>query len=130
MLPLDKSWLHSLAALTIASIGAAVPLIEKRFPAVGEPASVTVERFRLLKRLKNSAARIGELERQLKANQVSNERIEALARENADLKASTHKDGTATIVEPFMLVFMGAIIGTIVLAMFLPMFNIAQLGGA
>lgn len=36
----------------------------------------------------------------------------------------------ATIVEPFMLVFMGAIIGTIVLAMFLPMFNIAQLGGA
>jgi len=35
----------------------------------------------------------------------------------------------ATIVEPFMLVFMGAIIGTIVLAMFLPMFNIAQLGG-
>ncbi len=36
----------------------------------------------------------------------------------------------ATIVEPFMLVFMGAIIGTIVVAMFLPMFNIAQLGGA
>src|SRR6185295_17173142 len=36
----------------------------------------------------------------------------------------------ATIVEPFMLVFMGAVIGTIVLAMFLPMFNIAQLGGA
>lgn len=36
----------------------------------------------------------------------------------------------ATIIEPFMLVFMGAVIGTIVLAMFLPMFNIAQLGGA
>jgi type IV pilus assembly protein PilC len=35
----------------------------------------------------------------------------------------------ATIVEPFMLVFMGAIIGTIVVAMFLPMFNLAQLGG-
>ena len=35
----------------------------------------------------------------------------------------------STIVEPFMLVFMGAIIGTIVLAMFLPMFNISQLGG-
>jgi len=35
----------------------------------------------------------------------------------------------ATIIEPFMLVFMGAIIGTIVIAMFLPMFNISQLGG-
>ncbi|MCA9409242.1 MAG: type II secretion system F family protein [Candidatus Omnitrophica bacterium] len=35
----------------------------------------------------------------------------------------------ATIIEPFMLVFMGGIIGTIVVAMFLPMFNIAQLGG-
>ncbi|MBP9854253.1 MAG: type II secretion system F family protein [Candidatus Omnitrophica bacterium] len=35
----------------------------------------------------------------------------------------------ATIVEPFMLVFMGAVIGTIVLAMFLPMFNLSQLGG-
>lgn len=35
----------------------------------------------------------------------------------------------ATIIEPFMLVFMGAIIGTIVTAMFLPMFNITQLGG-
>ena len=35
----------------------------------------------------------------------------------------------ATIIEPFMLVFMGAVIGTIVVAMFLPMFNISQLGG-
>ena len=35
----------------------------------------------------------------------------------------------ATVVEPFMLIFMGAVIGTIVLAMFLPMFNISQLGG-
>lgn len=35
----------------------------------------------------------------------------------------------ATIVEPFMLVFMGGVIGVIVVAMFLPMFNIAQLGG-
>ena len=35
----------------------------------------------------------------------------------------------ATIVEPFMLVFMGAVIGTIVVAMFLPMFNLSQLGG-
>jgi len=35
----------------------------------------------------------------------------------------------ATIIEPFMLVFMGAIIGTIVVAMFLPMFNLSQLGG-
>ncbi len=35
----------------------------------------------------------------------------------------------ATIIEPFMLVFMGAVIGTIVLAMFLPMFNMSQLGG-
>lgn len=33
-----------------------------------------------------------------------------------------------TMIEPFMLVFMGFIIGTIVLAMFLPMFNISQLG--
>jgi type II secretory pathway component PulF len=36
----------------------------------------------------------------------------------------------ATIIEPFMLVFMGAIIGTIVVAMFLPMFNLSQLGGS
>ncbi len=36
----------------------------------------------------------------------------------------------ATLIEPLMLVFMGAVIGVIVLAMFLPMFNIAQLGGA
>jgi type IV pilus assembly protein PilC len=35
----------------------------------------------------------------------------------------------ATIIEPFMLVFMGAIIGTIVVAMFLPMFNLSQMGG-
>ncbi len=35
-----------------------------------------------------------------------------------------------TLIEPFMLVFMGGVIGIIVLAMFLPMFNIAQLGGA
>jgi len=35
-----------------------------------------------------------------------------------------------TVIEPFMLVFMGGVIGVIVLAMFLPMFNIAQLGGA
>lgn len=35
----------------------------------------------------------------------------------------------ATIVEPFMLVFMGAIIGTIVVAMFLPMFDLSKLGG-
>jgi len=34
-----------------------------------------------------------------------------------------------TLIEPFMLVFMGGVIGVIVLAMFLPMFNIAQLGG-
>ena len=35
----------------------------------------------------------------------------------------------ATIVEPFMLIFMGGVIGVIIVAMFLPMFNIAQLGG-
>lgn len=35
----------------------------------------------------------------------------------------------ATIIEPFMLVFMGVVIGTIVVAMFLPMFNLSQLGG-
>jgi len=35
----------------------------------------------------------------------------------------------SVLIEPFMLVFMGGVIGTIVLAMFLPMFNIAQLGG-
>lgn len=34
-----------------------------------------------------------------------------------------------TLIEPFMLVFMGGVIGIIVLAMFLPMFNISQLGG-
>ncbi len=35
----------------------------------------------------------------------------------------------STVMEPIMLVFMGAVIGTIVLAMFLPLFNISQLGG-
>ena len=34
----------------------------------------------------------------------------------------------ATMIEPVMLVFMGAVIGLIVVAMFLPMFNITQLG--
>jgi type II secretory pathway component PulF len=33
----------------------------------------------------------------------------------------------STLIEPFMLVFMGVIIGIIVVAMFLPMFNISQL---
>ncbi len=36
----------------------------------------------------------------------------------------------STIFEPIMLVFMGVVIGVIVLAMFLPLFNLAQLGGA
>jgi type IV pilus assembly protein PilC len=36
----------------------------------------------------------------------------------------------STIIEPFMLVFMGGVVGVILVAMFLPMFNIAQLGGA
>ncbi|HPN87969.1 MAG TPA: type II secretion system F family protein [Candidatus Omnitrophota bacterium] len=43
---------------------------------------------------------------------------------------STFMKRFSTIIEPIMLVFMGGIIGTIVLAMFLPMFNITQLGGA
>lgn len=34
-----------------------------------------------------------------------------------------------TIIEPVMLVFMGIVIGTIVIAMFLPMFNISKMGG-
>ncbi len=34
-----------------------------------------------------------------------------------------------TVIEPFMLVFMGGVIGIIVTAMFMPMFNITQLGG-
>jgi type IV pilus assembly protein PilC len=34
-----------------------------------------------------------------------------------------------SIVEPIMLVFMAIVIGLILVAMFLPMFNIAQLGG-
>jgi len=34
-----------------------------------------------------------------------------------------------TIFEPVMLVFMGAVIGTIVIAMFMPIFNLAQIGG-
>ncbi len=34
-----------------------------------------------------------------------------------------------TVIEPIMLVFMGGIIGVILVAMFLPMFNIAQMGG-
>lgn len=38
-------------------------------------------------------------------------------------------DRFGTIVEPFMLVFMAVVIGLILVAMFLPMFNISQLGG-
>lgn len=34
-----------------------------------------------------------------------------------------------TVIEPVMLVFMGSVIGVILVAMFLPMFNISQLGG-
>jgi len=33
-----------------------------------------------------------------------------------------------TIIEPFMIVFMGGIVGVILIAMFLPLFNIASLG--
>ncbi|HBG61847.1 MAG: hypothetical protein A2Y03_04300 [Omnitrophica WOR_2 bacterium GWF2_38_59] len=44
-------------------------------------------------------------------------------------KVETFMKRFATIIEPFMLIFMGAIIGTIVLSMFLPMFNLGQLGG-
>ena len=33
------------------------------------------------------------------------------------------------VFEPVMLIFMGVVIGTIVIAMFLPIFNISQLGG-
>ncbi len=42
---------------------------------------------------------------------------------------STFVKRMSTVIEPVMLVFMGLVIGTIVIAMFLPMFNIAQLGG-
>ncbi len=42
----------------------------------------------------------------------------------------TFMERFSTIIEPFMLVFMGGVIGVIIVAMFLPMFNIAQLGGA
>ena len=35
----------------------------------------------------------------------------------------------ATLIEPFMMVFMGGVIGVIVLSMFLPIFNLAQAGG-
>ncbi len=42
---------------------------------------------------------------------------------------STFMKRFATIIEPLMLVFMGAIIGTIVVAMFMPMFNLSQIGG-
>lgn len=35
----------------------------------------------------------------------------------------------ATLIEPFMLVFMGGVIGIIVAAMFMPMFNLSSLGG-
>lgn len=33
----------------------------------------------------------------------------------------------ATIIEPFMIVFMGFIVGTIVVALFLPLFNLSQI---
>ncbi len=42
---------------------------------------------------------------------------------------STFMKRLATIIEPVILVFMGLVIGVIVIAMFLPLFNIAQLGG-
>ncbi len=44
-------------------------------------------------------------------------------------EVETFMDRFATIVEPFMLVGMGGVIGTIVLAMFMPMFNLSQLSG-
>ncbi|MBF0531804.1 MAG: type II secretion system F family protein [Candidatus Omnitrophica bacterium] len=42
-------------------------------------------------------------------------------------QVETYMKRFSTIIEPFMLVFMGAMIGTIVLAMFLPMFNLSQI---
>ena len=60
----------------------------------------------------------GELSKMLK-------HVAAFYQENVE----TFMKRFATIIEPFMLVFMGVIIGTIVVAMFLPMFNLSQLGG-
>ncbi len=42
-------------------------------------------------------------------------------------QVETFMKRVSTVIEPFMLVFMGGIIGTIVLAMFMPMFNLSQI---
>jgi type IV pilus assembly protein PilC len=42
---------------------------------------------------------------------------------------STFVERLTTLFEPIMLVFMGAVIGTIVISMFLPIFSIATIGG-
>lgn len=41
----------------------------------------------------------------------------------------TTMDRLGTMIEPFMIIFMGAIIGVILVAMFLPLFDISKLGG-
>jgi len=60
----------------------------------------------------------GELSKMLK-------HVAAFYQENVE----TFMKRFSTIIEPFMLVFMGGVIGVIITAMFLPMFNISQLGG-
>jgi len=44
-------------------------------------------------------------------------------------RVSTFVDRLTSIVEPVLIVFMGVIVGTLVIAMFLPIFSMAQLGG-
>lgn len=59
---------------------------------------------------------IGELGRML-------DRISAFYEE----RITTFVSRFATMIEPFILVFMGAIVGTLVISMFLPIFSIAQI---
>ena len=41
----------------------------------------------------------------------------------------TTMDRLGTLIEPFMIIFMGVIIGVILVAMFLPLFDVSKLGG-
>jgi len=44
-------------------------------------------------------------------------------------RVSTFIDRLTYIIEPVLIVFMGVVVGALVIAMYLPIFSIAKIGG-
>ena len=46
-----------------------------------------------------------------------------------DAEVNVAVDGLTSMIEPLIIVFMGVVIGSIVIAMFMPIFNMSSLVG-